>query len=370
MRRGVSAAGGRGDRTGRSTGLAVDSAKRHTPNGLVAWPLRRHGPTPPQTHHTLFFPKESLLLLGFAAAVTACSKDDDGDASTSARGRLRVEITDAPLEDADVSGVFVTVAEVRVNGEATAAFSEATTIELSAYSGGETFELARDIEVDAEAGARVELVLDVESDAAGTGPGAYVLRADGTKDPLAFGTADRVVIGAAAAFEAEADAETRVVADVDLRKAVERVEREDGASDYTFVSEARLRASARVVDAGATGEIHGEAATSYERPEGERLVVYAYPSGAYDHDAAVESDFAEATSSARVGADGAFSIAFLPVGDYELVTASYVPAEGAGEAQLRGTVAVDALLAVDTEAVSVSTEAAAAVSLDLTGLML
>ena len=312
---------------------------------------------------------DSIALLAFALFVTACDKDDDQPDDTATEGKLTVEITDAPIDDADVEAVFVTVAEVRVNGEASAAFPAAKTIELSAYSGGSTFRLAEDIAVDAEADARVEIVLDVESDATATGPGAYVLRADGTKDPLAFGTANVVTLGAAAAFDIEADATTRVVADLDLRKAVERDD--SGAEpDYTFLSEARLRSSSRMVDVGLTGEVTGSAEAGAERPEGEILVVYAFAAGSYSHDAAVESDFAEATASATVDAEGEYAIAFLPAGEYEIVTASYVPAEADGRAELRGTLAVDALGTTDVRNVRVDARASALLSLDLGDLML
>lgn len=316
-------------------------------------------------------PSESLLLAAFASLVMSCEKDEVTPAASAstAEGKLTVEITDAPIDDADVEAVFVTVAEVRVNGDATAAFTAPQTIELSNYHGGATFELASDIAVDAAADARVEVVLDIESDADGAGPGAYVLRADGTKDRLAFGTASRVTLGAAGAFDVDSNATTRVVADLDLRKAVKR-EDNDGKADYTFLSEASVRASSRLVAADLTGEIEGQADVSYDRPEGEQLVVYAYAAGGYDHDAAVESDFANATTSASVTAEGGFTLAFLPAGDYELVTASYVPAEGSGRAELRGTVAVDALLGVDAEPVSVSAESSASLELNLTGLML
>ena len=311
--------------------------------------------------------KQTLLLAALAGLMTACDKDDV-DAPESNEGLLRVEITDAPIDDADVAGVFVTVAEVRVNGEASARFAEATTIELSNYSGGSTFVLAEDIAVDAEADARVEIVLDLESDASASGPGAYVLRADGSKDALTFGGAAQVVIEAAAAFDVEAEAETRVVADLDLRKAVKRDTASTRQDDFTFGSEAHLRASARVVDVSATGKIEGDATASYEQAEDETLIVYAFAQGSYQHDAAVDSDFANATTSARVNADGSFTLAFLPAGQYDLVTASYRN-DADGHVELQGTVAVDALLMVDTKAVTVESGASASLALTLSGVM-
>ena len=81
--------------------------------------------------------KPTLYFL-FLSLMVSCSKDDD-DAGNPASETYTTEVylTDAPIDNAEVKGVFVTIAEVKVNGLALEGFQK-TTIDVSSLSNGTT----------------------------------------------------------------------------------------------------------------------------------------------------------------------------------------------------------------------------------------
>ncbi|MDZ7776005.1 MAG: DUF4382 domain-containing protein [Bacteroidales bacterium] len=77
-----------------------------------------------------------IIVLGIVTPLifTQCSDDDDNNEE---KGTVNFKMTDAPIDDADVEAVFVTVSEVKVDGEAVNGF-EKQTIDLTAYQEGNT----------------------------------------------------------------------------------------------------------------------------------------------------------------------------------------------------------------------------------------
>ncbi len=75
-----------------------------------------------------FFIATSLVLILFSS----CKKDKD-----DTQGKLRLEITDAPVDDASVKSVFVTITSIKVGDTQLEGFSK-TTIDLMAYQKGNT----------------------------------------------------------------------------------------------------------------------------------------------------------------------------------------------------------------------------------------
>ena len=318
-------------------------------------------------YHMYAFRYPLALGLVGALALTSCNKDDDGPSSTS-EGQVRLEMTDAPIDDAGIEAVFVTVAEVRIDGQTQANLSERTTFDISELQNGRTLQIGSDQRLAAGSHSDIEIDFDLASDADGTGPGCYVLNADGTKDALTFGNETSATVKAALAFEARADATTRIVADLNLRKAVER--ESEGARAYTFGSVAKLNASTRVVDAEATGTVEGNIDMSdNSTARGDKFVVFAYEEGAYERDAETDADFGGAVSSAEVDSSGDFTLAFLMAGDYELVVVAYADEDQDGTQEYKGTFASEGVINADTRAVSVSAKASTELSLSIGALL-
>jgi len=261
---------------------------------------------------------KSLFLIGAIIAFGAC----DDDSEPAGKGEAQFEITDAPVDDANVKGVFVTVADVKVNGNSLQGFSKQT-IDLKAYNEGNTKILGAG-QFDARTYENIVLVLDLESDELGASPGCYVLDQDDTRHQLkttANGTMEIIV---SKPWSVVRDAKTNIVLDFDLRKSIRYA---DGASsDYSFVSDNNLKVAVSLVTKAKSGMIKGTYDES-SNSNADKIIVYAYKKGTFN--ASTETTpqgedgllFANARSSAVVKqtlTGNEFTLAFLEEGEYEL----------------------------------------------------
>ena len=312
-----------------------------------------------------------LCLFGAVAALGAC-KDDD--ATPAGKGEAQFEITDAPVDDANVKGVFVTVADVKVNGNSLQGFSKQT-IDLKAYSEGKTKVLGAG-EFDARTYENVVLVLDLEADQNDASPGCYVLDQNNAKHQLkttASGTTEIVV---SKSWSVAKDAKTDIILDFDLRKAIRYTE--GAPEEYSFVSDNGLSAAVSLAAKAKTGTIKGSYQESGDA-NADRIIVYAYGKGTFD----------EATETAPRGEDGLlftnarssavvkqsltgneFTLAFLEEGEYELHFIGYSHDATTGryhfEAQLDAETTVDGSVA---DIVTVQGGATITVASTITGLL-
>lgn len=274
------------------------------------------------------------VLLGCAVTFLAACTDDSNE--PMGKGEVEFEITDAPIDDAHVKSVVVTIADVKVDGQSLSGFSKQT-IDLKAYHDGNT-KLLGSSTFDARAYSNVVLVLDLDTDAQGNAPGCYVLTTDQTKYKLkstATGKTDLVINQS---WRAAKDAKTKVIMDFDLRKSIRHSD--DPAIRYSFVSDNNLQAAVRLVTADKAGTIKG----SYQdetNVDADKIIVYAYKKGSFNASAETQAQgtdgilFKNAVASAEVQATltgQAYTLAFLPEGEYELHFAAYTKNPESGRA--------------------------------------
>lgn len=256
----------------------------------------------------------SLVLVGYG-----CNKDDEENYNA----RFKMSMTDAPSDDANVQGVFVTVASASVDGKEVEGF-EKQTIDIAAYSEGRTALVFND-NIEAGSYSNVALTFDYEQDADGNSPGCYVLSTDNEKHDLNSDGSLQSTITFNKSFEAKEDETSSMVIDLDLRKAVQR--KDNGADDqYEFVAQSEFNSSMRAVEEDKCGTVKGEYSGSIESDES--VVVYAYKKGTYsssESEASSSSNlrYTRAESSSRVDAQGNYTIAFLEEGEYEIKAAKY-----------------------------------------------
>ena len=285
------------------------------------------------------------LLLSFTFAC-----EDDDTAVTTQTGRLSVEITDAPIDDASVSAVFVTVTDVRLDGESVPG-NYPLTVDLLALRNGNTSLLA-DANLEAGTYQELELVIDDATDAAGNSPGCYVQTTDGTNYPLEVPDGSALIANQTD-LTLTAGGQLRAVIDFDLRKAVRRGE--DSSQPYRFAARQRLESALRLVDRDQAGTLSGSV-TNNSGEEG-RVVVYAYAAGTYSaSEAEGDSDdelFLNAVTSASLEG-GAYNLSFLSAGDYELVAASYQDEDNDGTLEFAGRFRLDATLGLNLGQLSVA----------------
>jgi len=265
--------------------------------------------------------KISGLALIALVGMMSCSKNDDA-AMEGESYNTSFEVTDAPIDNAEVEAVFVTIANVSVDGKSLEGFT-ATTINLAALVNGKT-EALGNLDLQAKSYSSIVFELDFDKDVNGDAPGCYVEKANGEKDAL-IATSNKITI--TDKFEVLANATNVIVIDFDLRKTIK--EEKDGlSSDFNFVTMAELTAGIRTVNAELTGKISGSVNDANNTSD--KIIVYAYEKGTFNADVETqgkgesEVTFANAVTSAEVKSlSGSYSLDFLEEGEYELIFASY-----------------------------------------------
>jgi hypothetical protein len=247
-----------------------------------------------------------------------CTKDDD---TLGERGILSLKITDAPSDDENIKGIFITIAGIKVNGKPVRTFAPQT-IEISSYNNGKTkLILAR--EMASKEYRQVTLVLDKEKDDEGVSPGSYVLTDDNVKHDLFDNIKSKGEIEITKNFTISSGEETRLVIDFDLRKAV--VHRKEVAGySYNFVNDAGLQKAVRLVDESKSGNITGRV---YKRgKDTDQIYVLLYRKGEFDDFNETSEKvvlFPGSVSSTKIEQDGSYRLSFIEEGEYEIKVAAF-----------------------------------------------
>jgi hypothetical protein len=264
----------------------------------------------------------TLIVLFSIVFFIQCSKEDYNNPQA---GVLSLQITDAPSDDEDIKGIFITISAININGKPLRNFSRQT-IEISKYRHGAT-RLLINKELAAKEYKNITLVLDLKSDISGSSPGCYVQTKDNTKHNLAIGSKPEVEISAVKNFELLTGKETTLIIDFDLRKSIVRNLKESTKSNYQFVTDSELQNAVRIVNKNKSGEITGEVKRAIK--SNDKTYVIVYKEG--DFNAMVEGTgngksgvlFAKAVTSTLVEPDGTFKLPFLEEGEYEIRLASF-----------------------------------------------
>ncbi|SDS03505.1 DUF4382 domain-containing protein [Christiangramia echinicola] len=302
------------------------------------------------------------LILGLIL-FASCSEDDtlDNGGNEEEMNSTAVYITDSPVDDGEVDAIFITVADVMINGESIEGFNK-TTIEISSLTKGRTELLG---ELDLEAGTASDITLTLsETDSSGNGPGNYVMTSGGAKEEIT--TATEINISDEA--EIFADAQNELILDFDLRKSL----KQDGGT-YSFVSESQLENNIRAVNKADTGFVTGSVDNTSEA-NGEVVVAYAYQEGSFDEsESSANSEginFSNAVSSSAVSdSNGEFEIHFLEEGDYELHFASYSDIDDDGKLEFSGMVEASTASSLDLSGFTVDANSEVNLQITFTGLL-
>jgi hypothetical protein len=245
---------------------------------------------------------------------------------------MSIKLTDAPVDSAGVTSVYVTVSGVAVNESADAAMDAGSWIEapLAAPSEYDLLSLQNGLtsalgQVALVGGTQINQIrLEVSA-------AALELASDpGTRVPLSVNSGDIKIVNA---FDIPVNGEISVVLDFDARKSLRLVQ---GGTGYL------LTPVVRAIVEGEAGSISGTLALA----DPESYTVYAYPGAdLFDvlADYAVEAAatetapaFANAVTSAKPNDLGAYKLAFLAAGPYDLIAvpdaeAGIAPAASADE---------------------------------------
>lgn len=254
---------------------------------------------------------------------------------TGETGTVALSITDAPLDNDNIEGVWI-----KVNGlEYHTQDSGWKTFE--GYEGPKEFNLleltdgAKEMLGTFEMGAgqynQLRFLLDIaeRGTTQPSNPGCYLEFEDGSEEALFVPSGGETGYKAVGAFQVPSNGTVELVADWDARKAVVKA----GASGIYI-----LRPTIRLVPKGEAGTISG--GISNVPDAASDIIVYAYKDGSYSNAEADdpedgESRFPNAVTSDKMGEENGYKLWYLAPGTYDLVVAKHV--DGAFDSVL-GTV--------------------------------
>jgi len=296
--------------------------------------------------------KNSILkttILALVVSFASCSDNSETMPDDTQTRNTKVSITDAPIDNADVSGAFVTITDVKVNGISVQGFT-ATTVDLMTLQNG-TKKLLGDLDLKVGSMSSVSLVLDYDFDEDGNTPGSYIKTTNGLKHKLEASTneikiADKVEILASNANE--------IIIDFDLRKTI--IASNSLQSNFDFVTKLELSKGIRVVNNEEAGSVSDSSNTA------ETIIVFAYEAGVYTEaeasgQGASNVQFANATTSTVVSSNTSYTLSFLKEGNYEIKFAAFEDSDNDGELEFKGMLNVESTLGLNLNSLNISSNA-------------
>ncbi len=296
--------------------------------------------------------KKLILKIGILTLIlslTACSEEQMAKHEDSQN--TKVSITDAPIDNAEVSAAFITISDVKVNGVSIQGFTK-TTVDLMQLQNGNK-KLLGNIDLNAKTVSNMSLVLDYNQDANGNAPGCYIKTANGTKHELQSSVEEIKIKDNADIFLSDAN---ELVIDFNLRKTIKE-NMQNQNDNYDFVSVNEMTAGLRFVNKLETGNISGTVEDTNNTSD--KIIVYAYNKGTYNsNEANAQGDskikFANAVTSSAVSSNGTYKVSFLKSGNYEFHFASYEENNLSGEMEFKGMLEVTSLSSIQTDFLQVS----------------
>jgi hypothetical protein len=239
-------------------------------------------------------------------------------------GIVTLRITDAPVDNPDIDGVWLTIGEVQYNlsGEDSGwqsfgDFVGPQKVNLLDYQNGLAF-LLGSLVLPSGQYEQIRFLLEITDEGAKVPPatpGCFVSFKDGSEAALFVPSGLQTGYKAVGRFEVPANGIVNLTADFDLHKSLRLTA---GGQRYLLQPTIRL-----AVDVQA-GTIAGAVANLPAEP----VRVFAYVDGAYTDSEAVAQQVQFPNSAASAAVDpGAqtYTLAFLPAGLYDLVVATLNP---------------------------------------------
>lgn len=239
-----------------------------------------------------------------------------------------MKVTDAAVDAENISGVYLSVMEIRAQGngetKTIASFEEPRVFNLMDYQNGDIYDLGEG-ELDAGIYSELRLITDGNS---------YVKFDDGSTEALEIPSGSSSGYKIKGDYQIAANNKTNLVIDVDLRKAFVRT----GNDTY------KLRPTARLVNEDGSGTITGTVSANAE----DRVVIFAYAKNTYeasesDEPAEGASRFENSVNSAVV-VNGQFTLAFMEPGEYDLIAVAYDQNESEETYEFKTTTEAEVML--------------------------
>ena len=253
-----------------------------------------------------------ILSLTIATLISGCG--GGGDTSTTASsttGTVALSVTDAPTEDENVKGVFVTFTALRYvyadtnesnNSWQDVNLGEPVTVDLLALQDGNT-SLLNTVNLPAGEIEHVRFVLDLNN--------CYVLLEGNITETLTIPSGDQTGYKAIGGFTIPAGGTVNITADFDLRKSL--------VINKNFY---KLNPTIKIIDNIEVGEINGTMTLDMDENVSS-VIVYAYEDGSWSEDESNATNNFYNASLSTDATDGSYTLPWLTVGTYDLVVVGY-----------------------------------------------
>lgn len=255
----------------------------------------------------------ALSIFGFVfigllfVSANACTDND------ALRGRLTINLTDAPADASNIREVNIAIRGVEVlkkgseSWQIIKSFEEPKTLNLLAFTNGVTYDLTEQYLTPGEyQGIRLELNLANIDNGLTVFPQSNIVFTNGTQEVLFVASGNSSYVENRGAFKVETNQTTFLTLDFDVRKSL------------VFINAAyALDPKIRVVETGNCGIIDGQ---FRDFADYSKMIVLAYEPGTYSASEATNA-FSNAVTSTKVnaGVSGRFTLAFLEQGTYDLI---------------------------------------------------
>lgn len=311
-----------------------------------------------------------LGIASLALTITSCKKDSSNNGGTTEKSNTQISMTDAPIDNAEIKGVFVTVTEIKIDGETYSGFTGKKTFDIMAMQNGNT-ETIFNGDLENKTYNQIELVIDAQTDAQGNSPGSYILTSSNVKKEIKANNPDnkiRLMINNATTVASNSS--NNYVVDFDLRKSV----RQETNGDYRFASTTELNNAVRFVKRDQSGVVKGKVDQSTFNNY-DKVVAYIYVKGTFNK--AIEGQpqgsdkilFRNATSSSVVSSSDNFGFYFLNQGMYELHLVGYNDSDNDGSFELVTMFDLSSNNSINLSDINVTANANIEADIKVTGLL-
>jgi hypothetical protein len=246
--------------------------------------------------------------------ISGCGGGGGTSSTASNTGTVSLRLTDAPTDDENVKGVYVTFDALRYqyadsnDSWQDVDLNESRTINLLDLQDGNTT-LLNQVDLPAGEIAHVRFVLNTNE--------CYVDLVVGGMQPLEVPSGDQTGFKAIGGFTIPAGGTVNVTADFDVRKSVTVTGNVEKNVNVTY----KLRPTIKIIDNIEVGEINGTMTLDLDENVSS-VIVYAYEDGSWDaNESNSTNNFGNAVLSTDA-TDGSYTLPWLTVGTYDLVVAS------------------------------------------------
>lgn len=250
--------------------------------------------------------------------ILSCERQDS-------TGTLDLRMTNTLLLDDSVQGVYITLSDLYVDGEAFGTEELPRVVNLLELE-QDTFFMMGIASVLAKMHTHIRLIINNVETPDGNSPGSYVQWYSGAKFPLSTATETEFI--ASNAFTIPLDGSNTVSIEINLRKAIQK----DSLGNYRWRSADVLRHSFRSFSLRNSGLVKGTC-TIPPTLQNSKIVLHGYLKGSYLGVQELSPDeqgliFPNALVSTTVNADGSYVLGYVPESQLLLLIARYEKVNG------------------------------------------